>query len=158
MVFNSNQQLFSWVLGLLLIWLVALSYLIFRAIRHYNRLGQGISHGTLKEVLEKVLKDINNSDKRIDELVKRAEKAEKESLKHIQRVGLLRFNPFDEVGGDQSFIIALLNAENDGIVLTSLHGRTGTRWYGKTIKKGQGVEHELSNEEKEALRKAQGKL
>lgn len=154
MVFNPNQQLLSWVLGLLVIWLVTLSFLIFRAIRHYNRLSQGISHSTLKEVLEKVLKDVNNSQKRIEEIDKKEEKAEKEGLGHIQRVGLLRFNPFDDVGSDQSFILALLNGENDGIILTALHSRTGTRWYGKTVKDGKGVEHELSNEEQEALRKA----
>ncbi len=157
MVFNPSQQLLSWILGLLVIWLVTLSFLIFRAIRHYNRLSQGISHSTLKEVLEKVLKDVNNSQKWIDKVDKREEKAEKESLGHIQRVGLLRFNPFDDVGGDQSFVLALLNGENDGIILTALHSRTGTRWYGKTVKKGQGVEHELSNEEKEAIKKAEKK-
>lgn len=157
MVFNLSQEVIFWVLAIFAAWLTIISFFLFKLVRHYNRLTKGTNKGTLREVLEKILKSLEVSDQRIDELVKRAERAEIEGLTHIQKVGLLRFNPFEEVGGDQSFILALLNGENDGIVLTSLHSRTGTRWYGKAVKKGVGVEHELSNEEKEALRRAQGK-
>jgi len=154
MVFNLSQEA---IFGVLVFWLIIISFLLFKLKRHYNRLTAGTEKKTLSQVLEKILKEIEISEGRINELVKRAENAEKEGLTHIQKVGLLRFNPFEDVGGDQSFILALLNGENDGMVLTSLHGRTGTRWYGKTVKKGEGVEHELSNEEKQALRLAQGK-
>lgn len=151
MVFNFDQQFLFWILGLLVIWLATITFLLFRSIRHYNRLTKGTDHGNLKEVLEKILKDIDVSQKHVEELTKRAEKAEKEGLGHIQRVGLLRFNPFEDVGGNQSFVLALLDKKDNGLVLTSLTSRTGTRWYGKTVKNGQGVEHELSKEEKEAL-------
>lgn len=156
MVFNLSQQGLFVVLAILIGWLVFISFFLFRLASHYNRLLQGTSGEatTLREVLEKILKSLQVSEERINELVKRAEESEEESKTHIQKVGLLRFNPFEEVGGDQSFILVLLNDENDGIVLTSLHSRTGTRWYGKTVKDGKGVEHELSNEEKEAIKKA----
>lgn len=155
MVFNLSQQILLGILAIIVGWLILISFFLFKAIRHYNRLTAGTSKGTLKEVLEKILKKIEVSEEKIDELVKRVERGEKEGLSHIQKVGLLRFNPFEEVGGDQSFILALLNGENDGVVLTSLHSRTGTRWYGKTVKKRAGVEHELSSEEKEAIKKAE---
>jgi len=68
-------------------------------------------------------------------------------------VGIIRFNPFSEVGGDQSFSLALLNESNDGVVITSLYTRQENRVYGKPIKNGQS-EYTLSEEEKQAIEKA----
>lgn len=154
MVFNLNQGPIFWILLILVGWLIIISFFLFRVVKHYNRLTEGTTKGTLKEVLEKILKSIEVSDKRIDELIKTVGEQKKEGLTHVQKTGLLRFNPFEEVGGDQSFVLALLDGENNGIVLTSLTSRTGTRWYGKTVKNGKGLEHELSAEEKEAIKKA----
>lgn len=72
----------------------------------------------------------------------------------IEKIKLVRFNPFDDVGGDQSFILVLLNKENSGILLTSLHHRSFTRIYAKSIKNGQGDNITLSKEEKSAILKA----
>lgn len=71
----------------------------------------------------------------------------------IEKIKLIRFNPFDDVGGDQSFILVLLNKENSGILLTSLHHRSFTRIYAKSIKNGQGDNITLSKEEKSAILK-----
>ncbi len=73
----------------------------------------------------------------------------------VQRIGLVRFNPFDDTGGDQSFALALLNAGGDGVVLSSLHGRTGTRFYAKPVRTGRTT-HALTTEEQQALDLAQG--
>ncbi len=156
MVFNLNQPI---ILGIaaVLIWLLFISFILFRSIRRYNHLTKGSDDETLSQILEKILKNQEDFNKRINELDKRIDKQEKENLHNIQRVGLLRFNPFEEVGGDQSFVLALLNGKNNGVVLTSLHGRTGNRWYGKTIEEGKGIEHDLSNEEKQAIQQAQHK-
>ena len=54
-------------------------------------------------------------------------------MRAFQRVGLVRFNPFEDTGGNQSFALALLDAEGNGWVLSSLHARTGTRVYAKPI-------------------------
>lgn len=71
----------------------------------------------------------------------------------IQHVGLVRFNPFDDTGGNQSFALALLDANADGIVLSSLHSRTATRVYVKAILAGRS-DAQLSAEEIAALRDA----
>jgi hypothetical protein len=73
----------------------------------------------------------------------------------VQRIGLVRFNPFDDTGGDQSFALALLNAGGDGVVLSSLHGRGGTRFYAKPVRTGRTT-HSLTTEEQQALDLAQG--
>ena len=130
--------------------------LLFVTWRHYRRLTRGVTQKDLKTVLENILKQIELNQKELEKLAKKAEQLEKTSLLPIQKVGFVRFNPFSDTGGDQSFSLALLNAKNSGIVLTSLHSRTITRFYAKKIKNGKpekGVE--LSAEEKQALRQAQ---
>ena len=71
---------------------------------------------------------------------------------HIQKVGFVRFNPFPQTGGDQSFSLSLLDENDNGFVLSSLHSRDTTRFYAKTIKNGQGDGYELSKEEKKAIK------
>ena len=71
----------------------------------------------------------------------------------IQKVGFMRFNPFEHTGGDQSFAVALLDGENHGVVISSLYTREGVRVYAKEIKSGVS-KHSLSEEEQEVLRQA----
>lgn len=69
------------------------------------------------------------------------------------KINLTRFNPFTNLGGDQSFILVLLDNTNSGVIITSLHNRDHTRVYSKSIKNGQSQGVSLSQEEKRALAK-----
>lgn len=69
------------------------------------------------------------------------------------KIYLTRFNPFDDLGGDQSFILCLLDNTNSGVIITSLHNRDITRIYAKNIKNGQADGISLSKEEKSAILK-----
>lgn len=69
------------------------------------------------------------------------------------RVGLTRFNPFEDLGGDQSFMLCLLDQNNSGVIITSLHNRDITRVYAKPIKNGEGDNFTLSKDEKSAILK-----
>ncbi len=69
------------------------------------------------------------------------------------RVGFVRFNPFSDTGGDQSFCLAVLDAEGSGWVLSSIHARTGNRVYAKQLVHGKSS-HTLSEEEATAVTKA----
>jgi hypothetical protein len=71
----------------------------------------------------------------------------------VQRVGIVRFNPFEETGGNQSFVLALLDGDSNGVLVTSLHARAGTRVYLRTVIGGR-CDVALSAEETEALRQA----
>lgn len=137
-----------------IVWLIALTVFFVRLSSHYNNLLQGASNKTLKSVLEELLVQVQLSKKDIDSLRIRCDKIEKDSLLHIQKIGLLRFNPFKDTGGDQSFILVFVDAHNTGIVMSGLYSRSGTRWYAKRIVRGEGVEHELSEEEKKAIKEA----
>ena len=72
---------------------------------------------------------------------------------HVQKVGILRYNAFDDVGGEQSFSVALLDANATGIVISGLCGREETRVYAKPVKAGRST-HNLSDEEITAIARA----
>lgn len=69
------------------------------------------------------------------------------------RLGFVRFNPFTDTGGDQSFCLAVIDSQGDGYILSSIHARTGTRVYAKQIRHATSS-HNLSDEEAAALTKA----
>jgi hypothetical protein len=72
---------------------------------------------------------------------------------YVKHVGLVRYDAFEDMGGHLSFSAALLNAEGDGVVITSINGRADTRCYAKTVRGGQSA-HNLSEEEEQAIRHA----
>lgn len=106
--------------------------------------------------MKEVLIGLRNLEIKIEDIFQEIEKIKSDNKFSVQKVGMVRFNPFQEVGGDQSFSVALLDGNNDGFVVTSLYTRSENRVYGKPIKGGVS-EYSLSNEEKEAVGKAIGK-
>lgn len=74
----------------------------------------------------------------------------------IRHVGLVRFSPFHDTGGDQSFALALLNGRGDGVVVTALHSRNDSRLYAKPVEQGSSS-YSLSPEEREAMAHAMGR-
>lgn len=132
-------------------WLLILTILIWRLHAHYNKLTGGQNGRNLKSILEDLLKEVSFSRKELDNLKQFTNKLQKDGLFHIQKVGLVRFNPFKDTGGDQSFIISLVDGNNTGVIISGLYSRSGTRWYAKKVVNGKSVEHELSDEEKKAL-------
>lgn len=81
------------------------------------------------------------------------EKLEKKVSMTLQRVGVVRFNAFEDVGSDLSFALAVLDDNGDGFVISSLFGRNETRTYAKPVTGGKSG-YQLSAEEREAIRKA----
>ena len=105
------------------------------------------------ENLEEVLNQFKELKEDFEKISQELKNLKKENKFFIQKIGMIRFNPFKEVGGDQSFSVALLDANNSGLVITSLYTREENRIYGKPIKAGQS-EYQLSEEEKKAINKA----
>jgi hypothetical protein len=105
--------------------------------------------------LNEVLKKQDDLEKKLAEISNKLEKLEKTAEFSVQKIGIVRYNPFSGVGSNQSFSTALLNGNNNGIIITSLYTREGNRVYGKPIEKGKS-NYQLSDEEKEAIAKAKG--
>jgi len=127
---------------------------LWKTLSHYNKLGKGLAEKNFKSIMENLLKDVSIAKKDIDFLKSYCDKIQKEGLLHIQKTGLVRFNPFKDTGGDQSFILSLVDGNDTGVIISGLYARTGTRWYAKRIVKGKSLEHDLSEEEKKALKEA----
>ncbi|MFH0859092.1 MAG: DUF4446 family protein [Patescibacteria group bacterium] len=103
--------------------------------------------------IKEVLYELKKTQEDLEILSKKFTDLQKKNKLSIQRVGMVRFNPFNEVGSNQSFSLALLDDNNDGLVITSLYTRQENRIYGKPIKAGNS-EYTLSNEENQAIEKA----
>ncbi len=144
------------ILSALVLWLLGLSVFVYRIYVHYRRLGKGIKEANLLEVLNKILEAQGLNQRSLVEVKRKLSEIEKDIRSDIQKVGLVRFNPFSETGGDQSFSLALLDKDDDGIVLSCLHTRDRTRVYAKLVKEGK-TKYELSNEERKAIAEAQKK-
>lgn len=148
------DQILAILIGVIVFWLTVLSFLFYRFYFSLCKLTKGVTKKDLKTVLEKLLKDFNKQTKQTNELIKIAKELENESLYNIQKVGLVRYNPFAETGGDQSFCLSLLDGKNSGLVISSLHSRDATRIYAKPVKKGKAAGYDLSTEEKQAIKRA----
>ena len=94
---------------------------------------------------DSVMKDLLNQQNKISETLE----------KSIQKVGIVRFNPFGDTGGNQSFSLSLLDQQDSGLIISSLYTREGVRVFLKPVKKGVS-EYNLSKEEQEAIKKAKG--
>lgn len=106
------------------------------------------------ENFEEILAQFKDLEKEFKKLANELEQLKESSKFAFQKFGLVRFNPFQEVGGNQSFSVALLDGNDSGIVITSLYTREGNRVYGKPIERGLS-KYLLSEEEKEAIKIAQ---
>lgn len=142
------------ILGFIFFWLVFLSVIFYNLFSHYQKLTKGVTKKDLKSLLDELLKNFEKQAAKSEDLAKEIQKLQKENLYNIQKIGLVRFNPFEETGGNQSFSLAFLDGEESGLVLTSLHSREMTRIYSKPVKKGKAESFELSSEEKQAIKVA----
>jgi len=142
------------IFALLILWLLTLSYFVYKIKSHYDRLVSRTKKTKIDEVLDVLIEKDNVFNKEIDQIKKTIQDILYQEKFHYQKIGFLRFNPFERVGGEQSFIIALLNQEDSGLILTFLYTREGVRVYAKRVSKGTSEEYGLSAEEKEAIKKA----
>jgi hypothetical protein len=109
--------------------------------------------GDLEDVLGAHLDRVHALGREVERLVGRTDRLESSAPRAFQRVGLVRFNPFEDTGGNQSFALALLDAGGNGWVLSSLHARSGTRVYAKAVHEGRS-DGALSDEEAAAIKQA----
>jgi hypothetical protein len=145
------------VTGIVLVALVLAVAVQGRRIARLRRRLESITRGAdgrnLEAILDAHLDKVFTVARELDELAARSAVLEADGGRAIQRIGLVRFNPFEDTGGNQSFALALTDAGGDGFVVSSLHARTGTRVYAKAIVAGRS-DAALSAEESEALRLA----
>ncbi len=137
-----------------LVLLIVFVLLARRTGRLSNRLDaitRGSNERSLEAILEAHLTRVHQVVRDLDEVETRTALLERDLKRTFARVGLVRYNPFEDTGGNQSFALALLDAHGDGFVVSSLHTRNQTRVYAKGVKAGRS-DAAVSDEEAEALR------
>jgi hypothetical protein len=139
--------------GFLTLWSIVLTAFLFWFYRKVNFLIKEAKGEPFIKVLEKIVNLEKKNTEGLEELEKEIKSLDQKGLLHIQKIGIVRFNPFNETGGDHSFSLAVMNAMDTGFVLTSLHTRERTRLYTKLVVAGKST-HDLSKEELQAIRKA----
>lgn len=150
---NSTIQLAFFVF--LLILNIALFITFFRLKKKLNFFLQGKNAENLEGSIENLINESVALHSALEKISEEQENQAKMLSSTIKKIGIVRFNPFNNTGGDQSFAIALLNSKNSGILISSLYLREGTRIYAKPINDLKST-YPLSKEEEEAIKKAIG--
>lgn len=138
------------ILGILFLGLAG--WIIFLELR-LKKFFKGSSGENLEKSLKGLIENLEKLEKRAKVSENHLEDIEQRLKNCVQKTGVVRFNPFSDTGGDQSFSVALLNERKNGVVISSLYGREINRVYGKPIENGES-RYQLSKEEKEAIEKA----
>ena len=142
------------IIGIIvLLWLGILTYFFWRERGYLRELFPKNEARDIRNKFAELIELVNKSDNKNQILNKNILGLRREGLDHLQRIEVLRYNPYDDTGGDQSFSIALLDGKLNGLILTSLHSRAGTRIYTKAIQAGAS-DLKLSKEEEQVLKKA----
>lgn len=150
-----NLALVVGVMGAVIIGLLVVAVVQSRRLRRtaaaYRALVSDSKGVSLQQLLNSHLGKVIEIGAKMEELTRLHESLEVRSRGSLQHVGMVRFNPFEDTGSDQSFAIALLDDRRDGIVLSGLHGRGQTRLFAKPVEAGES-KHTLSDEEAQAIR------
>jgi hypothetical protein len=157
-LYSNEIILATFLLAIICIIMVSINSFRMRKInKRYYRMMYGMENKNLEAMLISHLDALNEGKAILKKQGQDLEAFSKQLETTIQGVAMLRYNPFDQMGGDQSFSIALLDGRGDGIVLTSLYSREGSAVFAKPIVDKQS-KYPLSNEEQEAIKIAFGKL
>ena len=144
-------------LGVVILILVMINAFLFYSFHQTNKkIDQLLEKGKIKDFRDIFLSQKEKNDdleREIKEAFLKIENLENASEMSIRKIGVLRFNAFESVGGNQSFVIAMMDNKNNGFLISSLFGENGNRVYAKTIKQGNS-DYPLSREEVSAISKA----
>jgi hypothetical protein len=137
--------------------LLAGIFVLFRQLsmmrRNVTILKRGVSGESLVEKVANQALQIEELSLRLDEQAAQKDYLTDVLAGTVQRVAVVRFDAFEDMGGKLSFVIAMLDENGDGVLLTSIYGRNENRTYAKAVLGGSST-HVLSDEETEALRMA----
>jgi hypothetical protein len=165
---NHVENLLSWLtylaapilLGLVIVVLIlavleiSLLVRLGRMQRHYRLLTSDAQSKSLVALLEEYAQTTRETSRRVSEVDMLARSLERDGRSHVQCVAMVRFNPFRETGGDQSFALAMADADGNGAVISSLHSRDATRIYAKPLTAWQSS-YPLTDEEQTAIQRSQ---
>lgn len=144
-------------LGIVIIVLIILVFVIFRSLnsleKRYRKLMRGANNKNIEEVIHGYMDKVDSAVTISESTKKQLQELDKRIDSCIQKVSIVRYRAFDDVGSDLSFSVALLDDNNNGVILTGIYGRNDSTTYAKPIDKGIS-RYDLSEEEKRVLKDA----
>ena len=141
---------------LLLIGYAIMGVKLSRLNRRYQDFMRKLGNGkNLEEDLQNYMSRVNQVEKQSTKLSKQIKILNGDLTKCIQKVGMVRYNAFKDTGSDLSFALALLDENNDGVVLNGIYSREMSNIYAKPVQKGKST-YTISEEEAQAIQKAMG--
>ena len=150
---NSLNQYIPYILGgmaIIILLLFILIIVLFKSINklenRYRKLMRGTSGKNLEELIISHLDEIEKSNQKSEEALERCDEIRNNMRGCVQKVAIMRYKAFEDVGSDLSFSIAILDENNDGIMLTGIYGRQESTTYAKPIDNGIS-RYDLSEEE-----------
>ncbi len=157
-VFGIRVEIILIIFLILIIVLAVALFFTIRRLEYINRKYAAVMSGKKGKDLEKIILTRFKEMDKVKNNARRVTSEHKTFKGHldscINKVGLVKYDAFDNTAGTLSFSLALLDQENTGVVLNSMHSRDGCYIYAKEIIKGESFTA-LSSEEKEAIQKAQ---
>jgi hypothetical protein len=139
--------------ALLVFWQGTTNVRLNRLLRQYRQLSTGVEGQPMDQLLQKILDRGEIESKTLARLESDLEEVGQEVRTHVQNVGLVRYNAFDDTGGDQSYALALLDDFGNGVIVNGLFHRTECRVYVKPVQDWKSI-YSMSGEEAEAIRQA----
>ena len=144
----------SIMVGILTIGFISILYSNIKLKNKYNKFMKKIGNGkNIEEDLENYMYRVERVEKQNAEIISYCKNLDDEVAKCIQKVGMVRYSAFKDTGSDLSFAVAMLDENNDGVVFNGIYSREMSNIYAKPVKNGVS-EYTLSEEEKEAIRRA----
>lgn len=153
---TNNVYFLIGLIGLSLILSIYCLVLSARVKRLIRRRNARFEEGRVEDILDYLHEQsekMSGIEQRMEGIGARQSTIESELAGCLRNAGIVRFNAFEDVGGEQSFALALLDSNKNGVVMSNLYGRHESRVYAKVIQKGAG-ERALSDEEQRALEMA----
>ena len=144
------------IIILLFIMVIVLFKAVGRVETRYKKFMKGSSNNSLEEMLLERLNNIEEAKEVSEQAIKECQRLELKMKDCIQKVAIMRYKAFENVGSDLSFSIAMLDDKNDGVLLTGIYGRQESTTYAKPIDKGIS-RYDLSEEELYVLNEASNK-
>jgi len=141
--------------ALLLLAVLALGLRLARIRRTYARVLDGVPHGDLLALVSRQIQSVKELQRATDLVSRETAQLRQRVSSAVRTVGFARYDAFPDVGGQLSFSTALLDEAGDGVVLTTINGRTNSRSYAKAVKGGRS-ESQLSGDELAAIAMAMG--
>ena len=144
----------SIMVGILTIGFISILYSNIKLKNKYNKFMKKIGNGkNIEEDLENYMYRVERVERQNAEIISYCKNLDDEVAKCIQKVGIVRYSAFKDTGSDLSFAVAMLDENNDGVVFNGIYSREMSNIYAKPVKNGVS-EYTLSEEEKEAIRRA----